>query len=669
MIAYWITCSRTVNGGDSGELANVIWTLGIAHPPGYPLYTMLAHLFAKALPFGEILFRINLFSAFCNALAAAVASALIWDITRDRFAGWFTATLIAFSPLLWQYSVLTEVFALNQLIICVYLLLFWKLHNNWGATRLWLALAFTAGLGASHHHTSILITGPLLLYGIWSGRQQRSMLRSFLLAVPMGLIGMLPYAYLLIASQSVPRMAWGDTSTWHGFLIHFFRNEYGTLQLGNEQTGDSGRIFYRLWHFLLVLPANSFFGIGVLSAFVGFKFAPSKLIKRYLIATASVFLFSMLFFAYLANLSLSLPLGIDVQSRFWLMPLVFLAIAAGVGFTSLPYRKVLLALAVVSLGTWGLISQNQRDNTIFRDFGVRVLESLPPNSLLLFEGDHTFGTLYHAQNMLGIRRDVDVVHMNFLTRGWNRRWAKANYPRLHLPRKGDGNYGMGGYNLKDLVETNRAPGREIFILNAIRPWDQSLMNDFRILPWGECVWIVPKSVSENEALPYWVNASQTYFSKFSHHWTDETVIGMTPGQRWENIVLGDYMNARHNFAVTALGAQQVDIAIQNFEAIQGLFGKFYPQFWKNLGLAYRQKAITDPSFAGKVVSAWTRYLRDQRAPDPEAPSIEAEIQRFRLIAEQPPGATGALAPTAATAPATGAATAASTSRSSRRSSP
>ncbi|MGB1597536.1 MAG: protein O-mannosyl-transferase family, partial [Promethearchaeia archaeon] len=34
----------TVPGGDSGELIVAACSLGIPHPPGYPLHTMLGHL-------------------------------------------------------------------------------------------------------------------------------------------------------------------------------------------------------------------------------------------------------------------------------------------------------------------------------------------------------------------------------------------------------------------------------------------------------------------------------------------------------------------------------------------------------------------------------------------------------------------------------------------------
>lgn len=67
---YAATLARTVGFIDSGELAWASATLGIPHPTGYPLYTLLTHLFVRALPFYEPIAAINLFSA-CAVAAAA----------------------------------------------------------------------------------------------------------------------------------------------------------------------------------------------------------------------------------------------------------------------------------------------------------------------------------------------------------------------------------------------------------------------------------------------------------------------------------------------------------------------------------------------------------------------------------------------------------------------
>jgi len=67
---YCLTLSRTVRFVDSGELAWVSYSLGIAHPTGYPLYTLLSHLFTF-IPFFEPIVRINLFSALVTTASAA----------------------------------------------------------------------------------------------------------------------------------------------------------------------------------------------------------------------------------------------------------------------------------------------------------------------------------------------------------------------------------------------------------------------------------------------------------------------------------------------------------------------------------------------------------------------------------------------------------------------
>ena len=68
---YVSTLAPTILPADSGEFQLVSAVLGIAHPPGYPLYTMLGRLFTL-LPIGEIAWRVNLYGAVCGALTLAV---------------------------------------------------------------------------------------------------------------------------------------------------------------------------------------------------------------------------------------------------------------------------------------------------------------------------------------------------------------------------------------------------------------------------------------------------------------------------------------------------------------------------------------------------------------------------------------------------------------------
>ncbi|MBU1262241.1 DUF2723 domain-containing protein, partial [bacterium] len=47
---YLHTLTPTVGFHDSGELITVAYTLGIAHPPGYPLYTLFGKVFITLIP-------------------------------------------------------------------------------------------------------------------------------------------------------------------------------------------------------------------------------------------------------------------------------------------------------------------------------------------------------------------------------------------------------------------------------------------------------------------------------------------------------------------------------------------------------------------------------------------------------------------------------------------
>jgi hypothetical protein len=75
---YLTTLSGTVPAyRDSGDLINAVHTLGIAHPPGYPVYVFVSHLFEILLPFGNPAYRVNVFSAGCAAISVGLLYLLV----------------------------------------------------------------------------------------------------------------------------------------------------------------------------------------------------------------------------------------------------------------------------------------------------------------------------------------------------------------------------------------------------------------------------------------------------------------------------------------------------------------------------------------------------------------------------------------------------------------
>src|SRR6266705_4458443 len=154
LLLYCCTLAPTVTPTDSGELIVVAHGLGVAHPPGVPVWVMLAHL-ASLVPLGNVAVRINFSSAIFAALACAVLTLVVaelmiasaylpaWkraaqqrkkagDSRIDRLLVFAPALgaglLMAFSRTLWSYATIAEVYTLNTLLILIvlFLMLRWR---------------------------------------------------------------------------------------------------------------------------------------------------------------------------------------------------------------------------------------------------------------------------------------------------------------------------------------------------------------------------------------------------------------------------------------------------------------------------------------------------------------------------------------------------------------
>src|SRR5262245_43165368 len=87
------------------------YVLGTAHPPGYPLYSLLSHLFVQ-LPIGTIAYRANLFSAVTAALACALVYVIARQIGARRWAACGAGLGLATGASFWSSAVFAEVYGL-----------------------------------------------------------------------------------------------------------------------------------------------------------------------------------------------------------------------------------------------------------------------------------------------------------------------------------------------------------------------------------------------------------------------------------------------------------------------------------------------------------------------------------------------------------------------------
>src|SRR5437763_5396702 len=212
-ILYFLTAARDIVVGDSPELIMAAVTLGVAHAPGYPLFTMLGHLFSL-IPFDSIPFRVNLLSVTCDALTIGVVYFSAFRLTRSQLAAAVAALLLAVNPTFWEWSLAAEVFPLNNLLAALLILLLIAWHERPERSGFLIAAFFVTGLALTNHQT-IIILGPAFWFVFW---QRRSILftRPRLLAI--GIVafvfGLLPYIYIPLPAAHHPVHNWGNLSSF-----------------------------------------------------------------------------------------------------------------------------------------------------------------------------------------------------------------------------------------------------------------------------------------------------------------------------------------------------------------------------------------------------------------------------------------------------------------------
>ena len=248
---YLLTVSPTIPGGDSGELIAEGCQLGQAHPPGYPLYTIITYVLTNVvpLPFTPA-YTMNVFCAFCGAMTTGILCYIILLLTPPTttpptdtpttsipaFSALFCSLLFAFSPLSWLYHVTSEVFALNNFLTTLTLLIF-LLYAQKPTTNKILGGAFIAGLSLTNQHTSILLSFPAILYIIYtSSLLTLPKLPTLLLAGLTTAAALSLYLYLPISATLKPHAgSWGDVLSVTGFIDHFRRADYGTFQVSGKR--------------------------------------------------------------------------------------------------------------------------------------------------------------------------------------------------------------------------------------------------------------------------------------------------------------------------------------------------------------------------------------------------------------------------------------------------
>jgi hypothetical protein len=207
---------------DTAEFQTIGPTLGIAHPTGYPSYTLLLWLASVVLgPFGDPAFRANLLSALLVSGAAALAAIAIVQLTRRSVLAVVGGIAFAIAPIAWRNAVRADPHAFQVFLVALLLVLLiaWSERERAGSARAgrWLIGACVAfALAVTNHGLTValapgvavyvLLVAPRILWQRW-----RLVLAC---AITLAVLIVAIYAYLPIRSSMDPPLDYAHPADW-----------------------------------------------------------------------------------------------------------------------------------------------------------------------------------------------------------------------------------------------------------------------------------------------------------------------------------------------------------------------------------------------------------------------------------------------------------------------
>lgn len=444
---YALLATRTVQGGDVSEFIRLgITPGGVAHPPGYPLYTLICKLFG-VLPFGGAAFRVSLSSGLFAALGVSLLFLILLALEHRRSTALIAAIILGFSQPYWKVAGVAEVLSLHAFLVL--LLVFLVAKPEMRSARRSLCLGVVGGLGLAHHHT-IVFALPLCLAGLWRAwREQPTGTGSppgvtdalKLLAISIGgvLLGLLPYAYLFVAGDN--DWTWVRIDSASAFWDHFTRRQYGTFSLRGAGASAHTRWTYLGWSLMEQTRGLGYLGalLGAVGCVYGIRWARTRTLA---IGLALTWTCSGLVFPLLFHIPLD-AVGRSVIERFLVMPCAILCVFAGMGLHALwqhlsERRQRLFAVAGVAcsllLAPLHLDDASWRHRTLIERFVKDALSDAPDRAVIFGQGDHLLHSFQVVQHEAGSRWASRLyVDLHLLRTRHYYDWVKARWPGMPLP--------------------------------------------------------------------------------------------------------------------------------------------------------------------------------------------------------------------------------------------
>ncbi|MDD4051564.1 MAG: DUF2723 domain-containing protein, partial [candidate division Zixibacteria bacterium] len=420
LLVYCLTCCRTVYVGDSGELTLALSTGGIAHPPGYPLYSILGYLWLKLFFFLTPVLAANLLSAAVTAAAVVILYLILRRTAAGRVSPWINAAValsFAFSRSIWGSATNAEVYGLAALVYLMALYIVIRYYEGDNPSGL-IPAAFFCGLTLTHHFSAGVV-GAALLVVMYLRRKELSS-RLIIAAIGAFLLPMTLYLYLPARFDPMLPVNWMTAKSAAGLWGMITADIYQQF-VGLPTLGDIGLYLLRLGGLLAAA-----FGPGLLLlALPGAADVVRKKSSLALIVTLPAVFNIIMVSIY------RIP---DFEG--YLIPLVVAAVfllresAALIPQRLYAHRWLPGAIAGFLIVFPVGFNFSTCDISGFRlaeRFGRDLLDSAPEKTLVFLKSDNGSHTALYLRYLEGYRPDLEVYSTNSTLARLEARFAGDDY--------------------------------------------------------------------------------------------------------------------------------------------------------------------------------------------------------------------------------------------------
>ncbi|MBI5301908.1 MAG: DUF2723 domain-containing protein [Chloroflexi bacterium] len=421
-----LTPSLSYASPDGNELTTIAATLGLAHPPGYPLFTWLGKLFTF-VPIGDVAHRTNLMSATLAAAGVAILYLIMRHVELSRVIAALSALLFGVSTTLWSQAVITEVYAPNVFFIAsmVWLLLKWAdptpalpLSRGGGGRGFWfIAFALVFGLSLGMHLSNLGFAPAFALFVFLTDWRILKRPLTILSAFVAFMIGVAQYAWIPLQAATItePLLTRYPLNTPVGFYVYTL-GAFTNLRFAFPLTAMPDRIVIYVGYAIANLTPVGF-ALGILGMwvllfrlprhfwlFIGMWFVNVWFFTQYKVFDLDVFFipahFVFAIFVAFGAQQLGDWFGaLLTRWRFSPRARSFALIVACVIF---------LAVPLASLTAINFRVNNRATDTIIPDFYQNVYAMLPRDSVLVGRRAVFAYDAFFWQAIYNVRPDVTL---------------------------------------------------------------------------------------------------------------------------------------------------------------------------------------------------------------------------------------------------------------------